>query len=116
MKISYEDLLYLFEQTENVDETRFYFCDDDENDEHYLGYRPEVGKVKPYWIGYCDIDGGCNFATAAELFEAKVFGGKSIKERWEHVIIVEIGGMCIKDFMKYFGGGKILSNRKRTDE
>ena len=49
MKISYEDLLYLFEQTENVDETRFYFCDDDENDEHYLGYCPEVGKVKPYW-------------------------------------------------------------------
>ncbi|MBR0260788.1 MAG: hypothetical protein IJQ85_03240 [Selenomonadaceae bacterium] len=49
--------------------------------------------------------------TAKELFEAKVFDGKSLKERWEHIVVLEIGGMCIKDFMKYFGGEEILSNR-----
>ncbi|MBR0260789.1 MAG: hypothetical protein IJQ85_03245 [Selenomonadaceae bacterium] len=39
-KISYDDLLYLFEQTENVDETGFYFDDDPEEYEHYIGCQP----------------------------------------------------------------------------
>ena len=95
-KISYDDLLYLFEQTENVDETGFYFDDDPEEDDHYLGYIPEFkGEIvdKPYWIGYCDIDGGCEFKTATELFEAKVFEGKSIKERWEHASFFKLAVM-----------------------
>ena len=117
MKISYDDLLYLFEHDrDNVDETAFYFDDDPEEDDHYLGYILEFkGEIvdKPYWIGYCDIDGGCEFKTATELFEAKVFEGKSIKERWEHVILLEIGGY---DADAESWHEKILSNRKRINE
>ena len=48
--LTVEDLVYLFEQTDNVDETAFYFDDDPEQNEHYIGYISEFGD-KPYWIG-----------------------------------------------------------------
>ncbi|MBR3497535.1 MAG: hypothetical protein IKO05_00905 [Selenomonadaceae bacterium] len=122
MKISYEDLLYLFEHDrDHVDETAFYFDDDPEEDEHYIGCQPMTydGKRddKPYQIGLCDIDTveGRVFATAKELFEAKVFDGKSIKERWEHVVVFQIGGAGIEDYMEY-AGKEFLSNRKRINE
>ncbi|MBE8952892.1 MAG: hypothetical protein SR1Q7_07085 [Quinella sp. 1Q7] len=118
-KISYDDLLHLFEVTELVNETVIYFDDDPEEYDHYLGYIPKFkGAVndKPYWIGLCDIDGGCEFKTAKELFEAKVFDGKSIKERWSHVIVWEIGGMCVEDFMTYCDSAKFLSDKHKFDE
>lgn len=121
MKISYEDLLYLFEHNkDHVDETVFYFDDDPEEAEHYIGYIPEFkGEIvdNPYWIGLCDIETveGRVFATAKELFEAKVFGGKSIKERWEHVVVFQIGGFGAEDFIEMYGED-ILRNRKRVDE
>ena len=40
----------------NIDETCFYFSDDPNEEEHYLGYLPQYDK--PYWVGYCDIVGG----------------------------------------------------------
>ena len=49
----------------NIDETCFYFSDDPNEEEHYLGYLPQYDK--PYWVGYCDVDGGCEFDTAEEL-------------------------------------------------
>ena len=122
MKISYEDLLYLFEHNkDHVDETVFYFDDDPKEEEHYIGCQPITydGKPddQPYWIGLCDIDTveGRVFATAAELFEAKVFGSKSIKERWEHVVVFQIGGFGAEDFIEMYGED-ILRNRKRVDE
>ena len=39
----------------NIDETCFYFSDDPNEEEHYLGYLPQYDK--PYWVGYCDIVG-----------------------------------------------------------
>ncbi len=70
-KISYDDLLYLFEAAgDHVDETAIYFDDDPEEYEHYLGYIPEVkGKIceKPYWVGLCDIEDGCEFLTAKKF-------------------------------------------------
>ena len=116
--LTVEDLLYLFEQTDNVDETAIYFDDDPEDAEHYIGCIPEFdGKSndKPYWIGLCDVDGGCEFATAKELFEAKVFDGKSLKERREHVVIFLVGGFCVEDYMKYYGE-EILINRRKSNE
>ena len=112
--LTVEDLVYLFEQTDNVDETAFYFDDDPEQNEHYIGYISKFGD-KPYWIGLCDIDGGCEFATTKELFEAKVFGGKSLNERREHTIIFQIGGFSVDDYMKYCGGEEILRNRRKSN-
>ena len=71
-KISYDDLLYLFEQYKDyIDETAIYFDDDPKEYEHYLGYIPEVkGEIcdKPYWIGYCDINGGWNSEDFMEMY------------------------------------------------
>lgn len=61
----------------NIDETCFVFSADKEETEHYLGYLPNFDK--PFWIGYRDIEDGCEFKTAEELVNAPVFGGKSLK-------------------------------------
>ena len=82
----------------NIDETCFYFSDDEDEREHILGYLPQF--EKPYWIGYCDVEDGCEFATAKELVEACVFNGKSLKERWDKVIIYSIEGIDLQDWLE----------------
>lgn len=59
------------------------------------------GEDKPYWVGYCDVDGGSDFVSAAELVTALIFNGKSLKDRWDKVIIWSIEGTCIEDWVKY---------------
>ena len=93
---------YFYKQLEagvNIDETCFYFSDGPDDDEHYLGYIPEF--EKPYWVGYCDIEDGCVFDSAKELVDAKIFDGKSLRERWDKVVIVSIEGCCLEDWIKY---------------
>lgn len=95
--------LKIFEHDEVflVDETLFYFDDGPKNQqEHYLGCLREYDK--PYWVGYCDIPDGEEFLTAKEMLEAKIFEGKSIKDRWEHVVIVNIGGFCWEDWLDMY--------------
>ena len=81
-----------------IDETCFYFSDDPTEEEHYLGYLPEY--EKPYWAGYCDIEDGCEFKTADELVNAPIYDGKSLKSRWDKVVIVSIGGLDRDDWMQ----------------
>ena len=88
------------EYWEYIDETNFYFIDDPNEYDHYLGCIPEY--EKPYWIGYCDVPDGCEFFTAEELVNAKVFDGKSLKERWDKVRFVNIYGICLDDWIKNF--------------
>ena len=103
--ISYDFLLSLFETGTNVDETAFYFTDDPTEEEHYLGYLP-YGPIPeyPYWAGYCDIEDGFECATAKELFQAPIYHGKSLKERWKEANIYQIGGASIEEFSQRFGG------------
>ena len=90
----YETLFSLFDKKAlNIDETSFYFKNDPHKIEHFIGYLPQYNL--PYWVGYCDIEGGCEFKTAKELFEAPIFDGKSIKERWNEVEIIAIGATHI---------------------
>ena len=77
-----------------------FFSDDPNEEEHYLGYLPQYDK--PYWVGYCDIDGGCDFDTAEELVQAKIFNGKSLKERWNRVVICSIEGLSYEDWLEDF--------------
>lgn len=89
---------FFFRQLEagiNIDETCFYFTDDPDENEHYLGYLPQY--KKPYWVGYCDIEGGCEFESAKELVEAQIFDGKSLRERWSSVVICSIAGCSLDD-------------------
>ena len=95
--MTYTELLSLFESKgANIDETAFYFKDDPDEQEHFIGYLPQYDF--PYWVGLCDIKNGCDYATAKELFEAKIFDGKSIKERWDDIVLFQIGGIFIDDY------------------
>jgi len=94
---------FFFKQLEagmNINETCFYFADDPEEKERYLGYMPE--QERPYWVGYCDLPGGCDFKSAVELVNAPIFDGKSLKDRWDNVIICGIEGCSLDDWMKLF--------------
>ena len=95
----YDFIFSLFDKgDERVDETSFYFRSEAPSRDHFVGYLPQYDK--PYWVGYCDIPNGCEFKTAKELFEAKIFDGKSLKDRWDEVVIVNIGGISVFDWKK----------------
>ena len=79
-----------------MDETSFYFADDPAEAEHLIGYLPQY--ETPYWAGYCDIPDGCEFRTAEELVNAKIYGNKSLCERWASVRLINVGGIPLKDF------------------
>ena len=98
--IWYKDYDFIFLQfekkNENMNETVFYFQSEPEGTEdHYIGYLSQY--EKPYWAGYCDIPGGCDFKTAKELFEAKIYDGRSIKDRWDELVLLEINGLSIDE-------------------
>ena len=97
------DYDYFFKQLKagaSINETCFYFADDPHESDHYIGYLPQY--EEPYWVGDCDLPEGCEYSTAEELTEAKIFDGKSLKERWNNVRIVSIEGMGLADWLKYF--------------
>ncbi len=80
-----------------IDETCFYFVDDPNRVERFLGYLPQYDM--PYWVGYCDIPNGTEFNTADELVNAKIYDGKSLKERWEEVRIISIEGISLESWL-----------------
>ena len=95
--MEYEALYKLFdEKRANINDTSFRFRSDPEGIERFMGFQPRNGL--PYWLGYCDVEGGCNFKTAAEMFEAPVFGGRSVKDRWVEVELITIGAIDIDEW------------------
>ncbi len=96
--MKYEEFLKIFEIGDRCDETYFYFKTDPKEIEHYIGYKPEYEKA--YWAGYCDIEDGCEFKTAKEMFEAPIYNGKSIKDRWNEIVLCTIGGCPLEDYEK----------------
>ena len=92
----YKTLFNLFENKHhNIDETSFYFKTDPNKVEHFIGYLPQYDL---YWVGYCDIENGWDCKTAKELFEAPIFDGKSIKERWDEIVLISIGAINIDEW------------------
>ena len=108
---SFEEFLYILEHDDcfHVDETSFYFIDDPSETEHMLGYLPQY--EKPYWIGYCDIPDGCEYDNALELLTAKVYDGKSMKERWDYIDFSTIGALGLDDWMQYHRDELILIHK-----
>lgn len=100
--IDYNQLLSFFENDDKypIDETTFYFNDDPDETIHYIGCIRKY--KKPYWAGYCDLYDGCEYFTAEELFTAKIYNGRSIKDRWESVVIVQIGGLPVSDWLESY--------------
>ncbi len=98
--ITYDQLLYAFEHDDifSIDETVIYFTDEDESrDVHFIGCIRQYDK--PYWAGLCDIPDGTEFATAEELFTAKIYDGMSIKDRWDKAVVEQIGGLPTVDWL-----------------
>lgn len=95
--MNYEKLFDLFDKKHhNINDTSFYFKSDPNETLHFMGYLSELDR--PYWIGICDIEDGCNFKTAKELFEASVFEGRSIKDRWGEIVLCQIGGIAFDEW------------------
>ncbi|MGN1110453.1 MAG: hypothetical protein ACI4QY_02290 [Oscillospiraceae bacterium] len=96
---SFEQFLWIFERDNIflIDETMFYFDDDPTKTEHYLGCLRKYDK--PYWAGYCDVPDGCEFQSASELLNAKIYDGLSIKDRWKNIVFVNIGGIGFEDWL-----------------
>lgn len=93
------DFGFFFQQLvegRSIDETRFYFADDEAAEEHYIGFLPKY--AKPYWVGYCDIEDGTEFGTALELVNAPIFNHRTLKERWNEVQIVSIDGIPFSEW------------------
>ena len=97
------DYDYFYKQLQagvNIDETEFEIKGDSEYDECFIGYLPQYDN--PYWAGLCDIKDGCEFKTAEELVNAKIYHGKSIKELWDNIEIISIEGVCMEDWLSSF--------------
>ncbi|MTR98666.1 hypothetical protein [Streptococcus parasanguinis] len=90
-------LIQEFKAGMNVDETSFSFEKDNQDFIRYIGY--SENDPLPYWAGLCDLPDGRRFQTADELFEAKIYDGKSLKERWDEVTIYSINSLPLDDWL-----------------
>ncbi len=92
--------------TENgswLDETCFYFADDLDRREHWLGFLPGT-EFPPYWAGNCDIPGGSEYGSAKELMEAPIFDGRSLRERWPQVRLSGMIGISLDSWYECYHG------------
>ena len=99
-KVSTLQIDYLIQEFKagmNVDETSFSFEKDNQGFLRYIGY--SENDPLPYWAGLCDLPNGRRFQTADELFEAKIYDGKSLKERWDEVTIYSINSLPLDDWL-----------------
>lgn len=99
-KVSTLQIDYLIQEFKagmNVDETSFTFEKDNQDLLRYIGY--SENDPLPYWAGLCDLPEGSRFQTADELFEAKIYDGKSLKERWDEVTIYSIYSLPLDDWL-----------------
>ncbi|MBR1558615.1 MAG: hypothetical protein IJ646_00090 [Clostridia bacterium] len=100
--IPFHYVLDLFRHDAGIDETTFWFTGEAPGEQHYLGCLPEGPHPKtPYWAGYCDLAEGFDCATAEDLFDAPIFGGRSLKERWHEVNIHEFGYVPIDEYIRW---------------
>lgn len=101
-KVSTLQIDYLIQEFKagmNIDETCFSFESDPITEFRYIGY--SENDPLPYWAGLCDLPDGRRFQTADELFEAKIYDGKSLKERWDEVIIYSINSLPLDDWLSF---------------
>lgn len=56
---------------------------------------------KPYWIGGCEGQ-DAQFSSAEELMNAPVFGGKSLRERWDDILWLSLMSIPPDEWMSLF--------------
>lgn len=92
-------LLREFKAGKNIDETSFSFESDPITEFRFIGY--SENKPLPYWAGLCDLPNGARFRTADELFNAKIYDGKSLRERWSEVTLYSIYGFPLEEWLSF---------------
>lgn len=97
-RLQYDYFLQEFEAGMNIDETAFCFESDSQDTLRHIGYSENE---KMYWAGLSDLPDGVQFKTAKELFEAKIYDGQSLKERWNEVNIFSILSLPLEDWLSY---------------
>ena len=105
--LDFDLFLKLLDEKDYAGEIGFRFSSEDESTERFIGSTDKNGL---YWAGDCDVP-GCEFKTANELLNAKIYGGKSLKERWDDVVICEIDAIWLDEWLEF--RKNILENMKK---
>lgn len=82
-----------------VDEISFAFESDSGEAIIFISVSDHVDE--PYWLGLSDSPDSKRFKEIDELFKAKIYDGKSLKERWSEVIIYGISGQSLDDWLTF---------------
>ena len=102
-----DQLLNYFAERTRVDDTSFSYPG---NEDCVIGAMSQIfydSNLRPlnhgetrYWAGYgCDIPNGTEFPTTQALFDAPIYGGRSICDRWNEITWHMIDGwMTPEDF------------------
>lgn len=83
----------------NVGEICFYFSDEPGEPERFIGFMPD--HPQPYWAGLCDIPDGCGFPTVQELVNAPIYGGRSLRERWDKLVLVTLDALSPEEWREH---------------
>ena len=76
-------------------ENSFYVENSDKYCDCWMGFNKKFSE--PYWYGLTpDGKNGYDFKTAEEMFNAKVFDGRSIKDLWRDIYFTSINGISAR--------------------
>ncbi len=84
---SFHEFLHFIRQ-DKLGKFKFRFRDDPPQTERILEKLNEE-----YSVGLCDIPIGTTFKTASQLVEAEIFGGKSLRDRWGEIEVIECAAL-----------------------
>ena len=74
-----------------IDETIFFFDDDPEKKQCCILYEEKYNEI--LFDAYCDYPPeGAWFTSVDKLVNTPLFKGQSIKDRWEYILVHQIGG------------------------
>lgn len=94
-KIPYEIFSQKFSEGKNFFENSFYVENSDKYCDCWMGFNKKFSE--PYWYGLTpDGKNGYDFKTAEEMFNAKVFDGRSIKDLWRDIYFISINGISAR--------------------
>lgn len=100
VSVDVNDMIQVFKYDSHINDMSFSFKQDETKILHYIGVTKEAHD--PYWSYFSDDSGVKRFHTAEELFNAKIYNGQSLRERWSEVTIVHMNGMPIEECFSQF--------------
>ncbi|HFU4202989.1 TPA: hypothetical protein ACGO8F_000561 [Streptococcus suis] len=98
-RLQYDYFLQEFEAGMMPGEINFSFETDDVDVLRSFGYSKEA--EQPYWIRENKHMDERSFTSSAPLFSSLLFDGKSLRERWNEVVIYSIAGQSLNDWLSH---------------